>query len=188
MRVAMFGLTGRAGGAIAAQCLQAGHEVYALARTPSRYDGGVTVTAGDVRDEAAVAQVVDGTDAVISAIGGTGRANPAVLEDGTAVVLAAMKRHEVSRLIVIQGFHLPFPGDPPGAGQPLMRAIMRAWKPPLSADTYRMAAVLRSCDRDWTLIRMPRLTAGRPPAITRSAYLRDAPMIAAAKPGPTHPQ
>ncbi len=50
MRVAMFGLTGRAGAATAARFLQVGREVWALARTPRRYHGGVTVTAGDVRN------------------------------------------------------------------------------------------------------------------------------------------
>ncbi len=53
MRLAVFGATGRAGGAIAAQARAAGHEVRILARP-----------ADDVRDEAAVERVVKDTDAV----------------------------------------------------------------------------------------------------------------------------
>jgi uncharacterized protein YbjT (DUF2867 family) len=151
MRLTVFGATGRAGGAIAAQARAAGHEIRTLARP-----------ADDVRDEAAVERVVKDADAVVSAIGGTGRDNPALLFDGTATVLAAAHRHQVSRLIVIQGFHLPFPGDPRTVGRPLMAALLRAWNPALSADTYRMAGLLRASDLDWTLIRMPRLVPGPP--------------------------
>ena len=77
----------------------------------------------------------------------------------------------MSRLIVIQGFHLPFPGDPRTVGRPLMAALLRAWNPALSADTYRMAGLLRASDLDWTLIRMPRLVPGPPGDGYRSGRL-----------------
>ena len=76
MRLAVFGATGRAGGAIAAQARAAGHEVRTLTRP-----------ADDVRDETAVERVVKDADAVVSAIGGTGRDNSALLFDGTAPYL-----------------------------------------------------------------------------------------------------
>jgi hypothetical protein len=70
------------------------------------------VITGDARDPATAAQVVDSADAVVSAIGGTRPGNLAVLQEGTAAILRAMQVAGVRRLIVIQGFHLPFPGDP----------------------------------------------------------------------------
>jgi uncharacterized protein YbjT (DUF2867 family) len=167
MRLALFGATGRAGGAILQQARAAGYEVAALARSPGKFDRdgpSVAVTVGDVRDLAATERVVEGADAVISAIGGTQPGNLAVLEQGTAAILTAMSRHDVRRLIVIQGFHLPFPGDPRNFGRPMMRAALRVWNWHLSADSFRMAAVLRGSDADWTLIRMPRLTPGPPDA------------------------
>jgi putative NADH-flavin reductase len=165
MRLAMFGATGRAGGAILRQSRTAGHEIHALVRSPRGLDqdvSGVAVTAGDARDPAAVERVVQDADAVVTAVGGTGPGNLAVLEQCTAAILAAMTRHGVRRLIVIQGFHLPFPGDPHNLGRLAMRAMLRMWNRHLSADTYRMAEVLRDSDLDWTLIRMPRLTPGLP--------------------------
>jgi hypothetical protein len=129
------------------------------------------VTAGDVRDVAAAEQVVQGADAVVSAIGGTRPGNLAVLQQGTASILTAMQRHGVRRLIVIQGFHLPFPGDPHNLGRPVMRAMLRMWNRHLITDTYRMAEVLRASDQDWTLIRMPRLTAGPPGEGYRTGHL-----------------
>lgn len=165
MRVALFGATGRAGGAIWRQGRAAGYQIHALVRVPGSLAGeppDVAVTVGDVRDAGAVERVMAGADAVVSAIGGTRADNLAVLEQGTASILAVMRRHSVRRLIVVQGFHLPFPGDPGGVGRPLMAAMLRAWNQRLSMDTYRMADLLRASDLDWTLIRMPRLVEGPP--------------------------
>lgn len=163
MRLALFGATGRAGGAILRESRAAGHDVCVLARScgaVGRDDPHVTAIAGDVRDTGAAGRAINGADAVVSAVGGTQPGNLAVLEQGIASILAAMKRYDVRRLIVIQGFHLPFPGDPQNAGAVAMRSMLRMWNRHLSADTYRMAGVLRQSDLDWTLIRMPRLIAG----------------------------
>ena len=162
MKLAVFGATGRSGGAIARQVITAGHEVHALVRTPGSRLDAADVTVGDVRDPAAVDRVIKDADAAVSAIGGTGRDNPALLFDGTANLLAAAHRHHVPRLIVIQGFHLPFPGDPRTIGRPLMVTMLRLWNRHLLADTHRMADLLRSADLDWTLIRMPRLIPAPP--------------------------
>jgi putative NADH-flavin reductase len=153
MRLAMFGATGLAGGAILRQACEAGYEVRALARSTAKLsqdDPQVIVTAGDVRDLAATERTVRGADAVVSAIGGTGPGHPAVLQLGTAAILAAMRRHGVGRLIVIQGFHLPFPGDPHNLGRPVMTAMLRLWNRRLMADSHRMAEVLRESELDWT--------------------------------------
>jgi putative NADH-flavin reductase len=174
MRLALFGATGRAGGAILRESRAAGHDVRALVRAPGSLgrDGPhVTVITGDARDPAATGRVVDGADAVISAIGGTRPGNLAVLREGTAAILRAMQAAGVRRLIVIQGFHLPFPGDPGNLGAAAMRVMLRLWNRHLSADTYQMAEVLRESDLDWTLIRMPRLTAGPTGAGYRTGQL-----------------
>jgi putative NADH-flavin reductase len=174
MRLALFGATGRAGGAILRESRAAGHDVRALVRTPDppgRDGPRATVIAGDARDPAATARVVDGADAVVSAIGGTRRGNLAVLRDSTTAILGAMQRAGVRRLIVIQGFHLPFPGDPANPGAAAMRVMLRLWNRHLSADTYQMAELLRESDLDWTLIRMPRLAIGAPGTGYRTGQL-----------------
>ena len=111
MRLALFGATGRAGGAILRQACAAGCEVHALTRSPgklSRDDPQVTVTAGDARDLAATGRAVQGADAVVSAIGGTCPGNPAVLQQGTAAILTAMNRRR--RLRVRGSRHSRGPG------------------------------------------------------------------------------
>jgi hypothetical protein len=73
---------------------------------------------------------------------------------------ATSSPRRASCLIVIQGFHLPFPGDPRNLGRPVMAAMLRLWNRHLIADSHQMAEVLRESELDWTLIRMPLLTAG----------------------------
>src|SRR5260370_918501 len=75
-------------------------------------------------------------------------------------ILTAMNRQGVRRLIVIQGFPLPFPEDPRNLGRPVMAAMLRLWNRHLIADSHQMAEVLRESELDWTLIRMPLLAAG----------------------------
>jgi putative NAD(P)-binding protein len=160
MELAIFGPRGRAGSAIVSRCLEAGYSVKTLTREPSRlaYDHpALQVIRGDVHDQAAVEQVVDGVEAVISALGGTRASNPAVLEYGTTNLLGAMQRPHVRRLIVIQGFHLPVPGDPRTLGRGLVRVLLWLINRRLLADSYRMLACLQLSDLDWTPIRMPPL-------------------------------
>jgi len=81
MRLALFGATGKAGGAILDQAHAAGYKIHALARSSGKLDRdgeSLAVITGDVRDLAAAERVVEGADAVVSAIGGTNPANPAV--------------------------------------------------------------------------------------------------------------
>ncbi|MBO0693855.1 MAG: NAD(P)H-binding protein, partial [Acidimicrobiaceae bacterium] len=128
MRVALFGATGTVGTQVLTQALEHGHEVQALVRDPGRLPvtaTPVTVVTGDVHDQEAVDAVVAGSDAVLSALGGTNRSAPHLLGGGTANVLDAMNRLAVSRIVVVQGFQLPFPGDPNNAGQRLIRRILR---------------------------------------------------------------
>jgi putative NADH-flavin reductase len=174
MQLALFGATGKAGGAVLQQARAAGYDVHALVRTPGKLQASgaaVTAMAGDVRDLGAVGRVVKNADAVVSAIGGTRAGNLAVLQQGTANILTAMQRHGVRRLIVIQGFHLPFTGDPRNLGRPVMKAMLWAWNRHLIADTYQMAEVVRGSALDWTLIRMPRLTTGVPSDLYRVGHL-----------------
>ncbi|MEM8564185.1 MAG: NAD(P)H-binding protein, partial [Pseudomonadota bacterium] len=70
--IAMLGATGLAGSYILNQALAQGYDVRVLARTPSkldRYAGRVTVVQGDARDSDTIAQLMQGADVVVSALG-----------------------------------------------------------------------------------------------------------------------
>lgn len=67
--IALIGATGKIGSKIAAELLARGHRVTAIARNPASIapSAGLQAVAGDVNDPAALAALLRGHDAVISA-------------------------------------------------------------------------------------------------------------------------
>jgi putative NADH-flavin reductase len=165
MRLAIFGGTGTVGRELLTQALDAGHEIRALVRTPSKLpleDGRLMVVEGNVKDAAAVKRALVGCEAVLSTLGTSGKDDPDTRRTGTANVMAAMREAGIRRFIVMGGFHLRFPGDRRGVGGMLIGPILRlAYGNALLEDTHGMAAILRASELDWTLVRAPRVTARR---------------------------
>src|SRR5690606_21777430 len=69
-RVALIGASGRVGSRVLAELVSRGHTVTGIARTPANIATGprVTAVAGDVGNPEALAKVLAGHDAVISAV------------------------------------------------------------------------------------------------------------------------
>jgi putative NADH-flavin reductase len=70
MKIVVLGASGRAGSEITKEAAARGHAVTAVARKPEAIPaaGGVTAVAGDASDAAALAPLLKGADAVISAL------------------------------------------------------------------------------------------------------------------------
>jgi hypothetical protein len=75
-----------------------------------------------------------------------------------ANILAAMQGHGVRRLVQSIGAGVPDPHDAPKPADRLIRLLVRT----LSANVYRdmeqVDQLVRASDRDWTIVRVPRLT------------------------------
>jgi len=97
MKVALIGASGNVGSSILAELLSRGHEVTGIVRHPEKLPvrEGLTAKRGDVNDEAGLARLLAGHDAVISAVRFQS-ANPQSLID-------AVKRAGVKRLLVVGG-------------------------------------------------------------------------------------
>lgn len=96
MLVAVLGASGNAGTEITRELSARGHQVRAIARQPDRIPTGpgITPTAGDAQDPVALAGLLRGVDAVISALH----------FDVTAdTLLGALKQARVGRLLVTGG-------------------------------------------------------------------------------------
>jgi putative NADH-flavin reductase len=173
MKLAVFGATGTTGTALLEQALGAGHDIRVLARAPakiSRASPRLTVLAGDATDPAAVAAAVAGCDAVITALGGF--ADTDSIRAGTALISSAMHQAGLRRLIVVQGFHLSFPGDPRNLGRKAILPLLWLGSRTLISDSRAMAAAVQASDLDWTVIRAPRITRGGPTGHARTGQLR----------------
>jgi len=105
MKVTLFGATGSLGRECLEQCLQAGHAVTVLVRSPDKLPGAlrsrITVIQGDglVFDDVARA-LPRGTDAVLFAVGVDEQTSPPDLcTDVTRHILAVMRREQIPRLV-----------------------------------------------------------------------------------------
>jgi putative NADH-flavin reductase len=104
MRVALFGATGALGRECLAQCLEAGHQVTVLVRTPSKLPAElrerVSVIEGDGLNGVDVARTIEpGTDAVLFAIGIDKHSPEDLCTDVTRHILGTMRREGTRRLI-----------------------------------------------------------------------------------------
>lgn len=100
MKIAIIGVTGRAGSRIAAEALQRGHSVTGIARSIDKdktaaLPAGVEMKQGDATQPEQLAALISGHDAVVSA------AQFRVLK--AAPLLQAVKSAGVRRLLVVGG-------------------------------------------------------------------------------------
>ena len=96
MKIAVLGASGRAGSEITKELAARGHSVTAIARKPDAIPAadGVTPVAGDASDAAALADLIKGSDAVISALH---------FDVPAETILDALKTAGVPRLLVTGG-------------------------------------------------------------------------------------
>ena len=161
MRLAVFGGTGRVGRRLIEYATSAGHNIRALVRDPEKLPSGLAglePVTGDVTDAEAVLQTVSGSEAVLSALGGAGLANPGtVLSDGMKNIVAAMAQTGVRRVLAVAGSGVldsPAGGlrgeaaDFPAAFQAINHEHLGTWR------------ALRTSDLEWTLACCPDLEDG----------------------------
>ncbi|RYY59415.1 MAG: NAD-dependent epimerase/dehydratase family protein, partial [Comamonadaceae bacterium] len=96
--IAILGITGRAGSRIANELLQRGHTVTGIARHIADVAArdGLTLKAGDASDAAAIAPLLRGHDAVVSATRFDGGSS-------AETVIASARQAGVPRLLVVGG-------------------------------------------------------------------------------------
>ena len=164
MKVTVFGATGRTGRLVVRQALDGGHDVTAVVRDPGRLpigDPSLDVVTADLTDPDSLRPVLQGRNAVISAIGPNSRKEAGITAPATKAIAAALRLSGVSRLVVVSAS--PVGPVPDGEGwlwrsvvTPMLGLIYRA----VYADLDAMEAALRDSNLDWTVLRPPRLTNG----------------------------
>jgi putative NADH-flavin reductase len=168
VKIVLFGASGLTGRSVVAQGLAAGHQITAFVRDAARCEfepnPKLHIMIGDVtRDQAAVADALQGSDVVISTLGSSqGFASmraPTVIADAMHVIVGGMRKAGVRRLIFTSSLGV---GDSIEAAPPLLRAVFRTVLRPTFADKLRAENFLRENDDgiDWTLVYPVLLTNG----------------------------
>ncbi|ROO50866.1 putative NAD(P)-binding protein [Micromonospora sp. Llam0] len=175
MKVLVVGASGGSGRATVRELGHRGHEVTAFSRhattVAGQVDGGpLRGLNGDATDPGDVDDAVRGQDAVIITLGisenpvrvrlrGPAHTSLDVRSRGTAVVVEAMRRHGVRRLVVQTSYgvgptrtHLPM----------LQRLVFWVLLRPQIVDTERQERIVRSSGLDWTAVQPVNLTDDDP--------------------------
>jgi len=162
-KILVLGATGGTGRLIVSQALARGYQVTALVRSPEKASDlkGAKLVVGDVRDERALRNALEGQDAVVSALGTP--ASPfrevTLLSTATRALVDAMKAEHVSRLVCITGLGA---GDSAGHGGFLFdNLIFPLLLKRVYADKNRQEAIVRDSGLDWILVR-PSVLSDKP--------------------------
>lgn len=174
MKIVVFGASGGTGLKVVEQALEAGHTVTAFVRMPSRISmqhPGLTLFQGDVMDAAAVEKAIAGQDAVVSTLGPTRPPVPAMMETAARNILAAMKKHGVRRIVSTTGAGIRQPEDKPKLMDHLIGALLNLLAKEVVLDSAANVKLIQSSDRDWTIVRFPRLMDGAHTGKYRVGYV-----------------
>jgi nucleoside-diphosphate-sugar epimerase len=171
MRLAIVGATGRTGTHLLNQAVDAGHDVTAVVRSPSKLDRDVRAVRVDFSDpdREALTDAVRGADAALSCMAPRARADFGLLSRGTRTITDAMARAGTKRFLILSGAGVatartPNRPDPPrhepGAGW-IMRHVNTPMARVLIGKHFVDAAVmeddLAATDLDYTTVNAPLL-------------------------------
>ena len=176
MKVSLFGSTGSVGSECALQCLEAGHEVTVLVRTPSKLAAAVRdrveVVEGDGLDAAAVSRAISaGTDAVLFAIGIDRRSPEDLCTDVTRHILDAMKRKGVQRLVWCGGGSTVVPEDRITLGSRFVERFASTFMGLRHRDkAHQLDLLQQSEDVDWVGVRPLQMRAGARTGVYRQGF------------------
>ena len=160
MRVGVLGATGRTGSHLVDELSQRGHAVTVLVRDPAKLGTRAIrverVVTGDSRSVEALSALLKDADAVVSALGPTAK-DHTLHQQTAAALVQAMHRTRVRRFVGVSGAGIDVPGDRKSALNTAISKVIQTVGGAAVADKPAEYAVFAASDRDWTLVRPPRL-------------------------------
>ncbi len=161
MKLVIFGATGGTGKHLVRKALEAGHEVTAYVRTPSKVESkheNLTIVQGEIADQAAVSRAIAGVDAVVSALGAVRGGSPHVMLPAAESVVAGMKEYGVRRVIWATGAGVSAEQDKPAFMNKFIGFLLKLTAKEVLEDSMAGVEALKASGLDWTIVRGPMLT------------------------------
>ena len=157
----MLGGTGMAGSYILREALLQGYDIRALARTPAKLDAvkdRITIVKGDARDLVTIRELLQGCDAVISAIGpvkNDGKAAKDICTVASGNIIETMQTQSLKRYIVVSGAAVSMPGDDRSLKGWLIQKLAQIALSDAVHDKEAEYNLLAESNIQWTLVRCP---------------------------------
>jgi putative NADH-flavin reductase len=161
MKVTIFGATGRTGKHLVKKALEANFQVTAYARTPEKLgieDPNLALVQGELDNREAVFRAIQGADAVLSGLGAVRGGSAKVMVPAATSILAAMKEHNVKRLIWATGAGVQAPEDQPAFINKLIGFLLKLTAREVLEDSLAGAEMIQNSGLDWVIARGPMLT------------------------------
>jgi uncharacterized protein YbjT (DUF2867 family) len=176
MQITVFGATGGIGRHVVDQALADGHDVVAYVRTPEKLDRHtprLRVVVGELSDSAAIQQAVQGSQAVISALGPSLKrgATGTPVTDGTNDILKAMQATGVDRFIGLATPSVPDPRDQPTLKGRALPVLARLLYPNALTELRGMTQAVTESGLNWTLARITNPTDKPATGRVRTGFL-----------------
>jgi uncharacterized protein YbjT (DUF2867 family) len=174
VKLAIFGGTGITGKLLVEQALDAGNEVVAYVRDPTKLDtksDRYTIMQGELVDEEKIASALKGAGAVLSALGPKRGSKGKPLTRGMRVIIAAMKRQGVRRLVVTSNLSAKDPHDLPEFRARVLVALVRLAMRGAYEEVHGVAGTVRESDLDWTIVRLTTLNNNPKSVKVRAGYM-----------------
>jgi nucleoside-diphosphate-sugar epimerase len=176
MQITVFGATGGIGRHVVDQALADGHDVVAYVRTPEKLDRHtprLRVVVGELSDSAAIQQAVQGSQAVISALGPSLKrgATGTPVTDGTNDILKAMQATGVDRFIGLATPSVPDPRDQPTLKGRALPVLARLLYPNALTELRGMTQAVTESGLNWTLARITNPTDKPATGRVRAGFL-----------------
>jgi putative NADH-flavin reductase len=171
MTIAVFGITGRTGLALARAAGARGLAVRGMTRgseLPTELRD-VQLVRGTFADTDRVAEAVAGVDAVCCVIGPRPPSREAFCAAATAAIVGAMREAGCGRLLCLTGAMI---GSAPGNRSRPMHWMARSFArhaPTIAHDRAEQEHIVEASGLDWTIVKPPRLTDGSPSGSVQAA-------------------
>ena len=166
MVIAVLAANGRSGRAFVEAALAGGHIVRAGVYNTSSLQGrdGLDIIHCDATVEADVMALLKGSDAVVSFIGHVKGSAPRVQRTAMTVLVTAMGKAGIRRVVSLTGTGVRFEGDIIGPVDRLLNLAVGFIDPDRVNDGIEHVDVLKKSGLDWTIVRVLKLQsfASRP--------------------------
>ena len=153
MKVLILGSTGRTGQQLVKQALEQNHDVTAFARDPSRLvlrHEKLKVIEGNALDKNRLLQVLQGKDAVLSALGmGKSLKSNDLISNAVSILIPAMNSANVRRLIFLSAFGV---GETFSQANWLQKIIFKTFLRNIYADKAKAEELIHRSNLEWTLV------------------------------------